>query len=127
MHHERVYSHILTPLVKPAHVSMLQGIKYGRRWVDICRDTLVYARTHSDMAAGNIQVFAMHELAWVRKEGTAKFVVRLACRPLGRRLRFPFQQSRPGAAQGMQAASTAAATPPSPAAQVSRAAVGVQS
>jgi hypothetical protein len=52
-----------------------QGRKYARRWVELAVHTLCYAKTHTDIAAGNIEVFAMHELMSVRKEGTSKFTV----------------------------------------------------
>lgn len=50
-------------------------MKYTRRWVEVTPDTLAYSTSPSEIAAGNIQVFSMRDLAWVRKEGTSKFTV----------------------------------------------------
>lgn len=54
---------------------MLQGLTYSRRWVEVQGGVLTYAKTSADLAAGTISVFALHELAWVSKEGDTKFVV----------------------------------------------------
>jgi hypothetical protein len=56
--------------------STSQGQKYNKRWVEVTQDTLVYAGSQQEVLTGKIQVFAMHEMAWVKKEVENKFTVR---------------------------------------------------
>jgi hypothetical protein len=46
--------------------------------VEVTQDTLVYAGSQQEVLTGKIQVFAMHEMAWVKKEADNKFTVSLS-------------------------------------------------
>lgn len=54
---------------------MLQGAKYKRRWVEITADTMVYAPSQQDALTGQIQVFAIADMVWVKPAADTKFLV----------------------------------------------------
>lgn len=45
--------------------------------MELTKDTLIYAKSQTEAISGKIHVFAVHELCWLRREGTAKLLVRL--------------------------------------------------
>lgn len=49
--------------------------KYKRRWVELTTATLVYCPTQLDVLTGQLQVFAVADMIWVRAEADTKFQV----------------------------------------------------
>lgn len=47
----------------------MQGSKYQRRWFELTSDTLTYAKDRKELTDGDgdIEVFAVHELKYVKK------------------------------------------------------------
>lgn len=57
-----------------------QGSKYQRRWFELTSDTLAYAKDPKELkdGDGDIEVFAIHEIKYVKKLEDDKLEVRLA-------------------------------------------------
>lgn len=68
---------------------MSQASKYQRRWFELTSDTLAYAKDAKELKdGGDIEVFAIHELKYVKKLEDDKLEV-------GQRLRVEMSPSLP--------------------------------
>lgn len=61
------------------HIPSLQASKYQRRYFELTADTLAYAKDARELkdGGGNIEVFAIHELKYIKKLEDAKLEVGL--------------------------------------------------
>ncbi len=82
----------------------MQGSKYQRRWFELTTDTLAYAKDPKELkdGSGDLEVFAVHELKYIKKLEEDKLEVRIyERRPqavavlLGRPLRLWVQRMTP--------------------------------
>lgn len=70
-----------------------QTSKYQRRYFELTSDTLLYAKDPKDLkdlkdGSGDIEVFAIHELKYIKKLEDEKLEVRASARPHGRAAAF---------------------------------------